>query len=51
MLKLKFQYFGNLMQSADSFEKAQMLGERLQVGLTEHEMIGWYHQLNGHEFG
>ena len=27
MLKLKLQYFGNLMQRADSFEKTLMLGE------------------------
>ena len=26
MLKLKLQYFGNLMQRADSFEKTLMLG-------------------------
>ena len=26
MLKLKLQYFGNLMQRADSFEKSLMLG-------------------------
>ena len=26
MLKLKFQYFGHLMQRVDSFEKAVMLG-------------------------
>ena len=26
MLKLKLQYFGHLMRSADSFEKTQMLG-------------------------
>ena len=26
MLKLKFQYFGHLMQRADSFEKNLMLG-------------------------
>ena len=26
MLKLKLQYFGHLMQTADSFEKALMLG-------------------------
>ena len=26
MLKLKLQYFGHLMQSADSFEKTVMLG-------------------------
>ena len=27
MLKLKFQYFGQLMQRADSFEKTLMLGK------------------------
>jgi len=27
MLKLKLQYFGHLMQSADSFEKILMLGK------------------------
>ena len=27
MLKLKFQYFGNLMQRADSLEKTLMLGK------------------------
>ena len=27
MLKLKLQYFGHLMQKADSFEKTLMLGK------------------------
>ena len=27
MLRLKFQYFGHLMQRADSFEKTLMLGK------------------------
>ena len=27
MLKLKFQYFGHLMQRADSFDKTLMLGK------------------------
>ena len=27
MLKLKFQYFGHLMQRTDSFEKTLMLGK------------------------
>ena len=31
MLKLKLQYFGHLMQRADSFEKSLMLG-RLRAG-------------------
>ena len=32
MLKLKLQYFGHLMQRADSFEKALMLGMIEVVG-------------------
>ena len=53
MLKLKLQYFGHLMRSADSFEKTQMLGkiEDGEKGTTEDEMVGWHHRLNGHEFG
>ena len=41
MLKLKLQYFGYLMQTANSIEKTQMLG-RLK-GVTEDEMVGWHH--------
>ena len=43
-LKLKLQYFGYLMQRADSLEKTLML-ERLRVGgdgATEDEMVGWH---------
>ena len=36
MLKLKLQYFGHLMQRADSFEKTLMLGK---MGTTEDEMV------------
>ena len=53
MLKLKLQYFGHLMQRADSLEKTLMLGKiesRRRRGVTEDEMVGWHHQLNGHEF-
>ena len=53
MLKLKLQYFGHLMQRADSFEKTLMLGKikgRRRKGTTEDEMVGWHHQLDGHEF-
>ena len=32
MLKLKLQYFGHLMQRADSLEKILMLGKRLGAG-------------------
>ena len=54
MLKLKLQYFGHLMWRADSFEKTLMLGKiwgQEEKGMTEDEMVGWHHQLNGHEFG
>ena len=40
MLNLKLQYFGHLMQRADSFEKTLMLEEK---GMTEDEMVGWHH--------
>ena len=51
MLKLKVQYFGHLMQRANSLEKALMLGkiESRRIGWQD-EMDGWHHQLNGHEF-
>ena len=53
MLKLKLQYFGHLMQRADLFEKTLMLGKTRQEkqGMTEDEMVGWHHSLNGNEFG
>ena len=54
MLKLKLQYFGHLMRRADSFEKTLMLGKiedrQKEKGMTEDEMVGWHHQLDGHEF-
>ena len=50
MLKLKFQYFGHLMQRVDSLEKTLMLGGQEEKGMTEDEMTGWHHQLDGHEF-
>ena len=43
MLKLKLQYFGHLMQRADSFEKTLMLGKiegRRRRGTTQDEMVG-----------
>ena len=53
MLKLKLQYFGCLMQRADSFEKTLMLGkiESRRRSRLADEMVGWHHQLNGHGFG
>ena len=53
MLKLKLQYFGHLMWRADSLGKTLMLGKiegRRRRGMTEDEMVGWHHWLNGHEF-
>ena len=54
MLKLKLQYFDHLMWRADSLEKTLMLGKiegRRRRGLeAEDDMIGWYRQLNEHEF-
>ena len=53
MLKLKLQYFGHLMQRADLLEKTRTLGKiegRKKKGMTEDEMVGWHHPLNGHEF-
>ena len=51
MLKLKLQYFGHLMRRADSLEKTLMLGkiEGRRRRAAEDEMVGWHHQLNGHE--
>ena len=54
MLKLKHQYFGQLMQRADSLEKNPDAGKdsrQEEKGTTEDEMAGWHHRLNGHGFG
>ena len=53
MLKLKFQYFGYLLWRTDSLEKNPDAGKDWrweEKGMTEDEMAGWHHQLNGHEF-
>ena len=45
MLKLKFQYFGHLMRTADSLEKSLMLGKikgRSRMRVSEDEMAGWH---------
>ena len=45
MLKLKHQYFGQLMGRVDSPEKTLMLGKiegRRRRGCQD-EMVGWYH--------
>ena len=51
MLKLKLQFFGHLMQRANSLERPWQWG-RLKVGgegTTEDEVAGWHHRLNDHE--
>ena len=51
MLKLKLQYFCQLMQRTDSLEKTLMWKDwRQEKGTTEDEMVEWHHQLDGHEF-
>ena len=53
MLKLKLQYFGHLMRRIDSLEKtdARRHWGQEEKGMTEDEMAGWHHRLDGHEFG
>ena len=51
MLKLKLQYFGHLMswlirKDPDAGRDCGQ-GEK---GMTEDEMAGWHHRLDGHEF-
>ena len=53
MLKLKPQYFAHLMWRANSLEKDPDAGKdwgQREKGATEDEMVGWHHQVNGHEF-
>ena len=49
---LKLQYFGHLMQKADSLEKTEGREDWRQEekGTTEDEMVGCHHWLDGHEF-
>ena len=53
MLKLKLQYLGHLTRRVDSLEKTLMLGGiwgQEEKGMTEDEMAGWHHGLDGREF-
>ena len=52
ILKLKLQYSGHLMWRTDSLEKTVMMGKLKgeEKGMTEDEMVGWHHQIDGHEF-
>ena len=54
MLKLKFQYFGHLNVKSWLIWKDPVAGKdwrRKEKGMTEDEMVGWHHRLNGHGFG
>ena len=51
-LMLKLQYFGHLMQRANSLEESRLIGKDLDAGknrrqeekgMTEDEMAGWHH--------
>ena len=50
MIKLKFEYFGHLMQRTDSLKKTLMLGkiEGRRRKRRQDEMVEWHHRLNGH---
>ena len=50
MLKLKLQYFGYLMQRANSLEKTLMLGRTEGGKRRGRQVMRWYHRLNGHAF-
>ena len=52
VLKLKLQYFGHPMGRTDSLEDSDAGKDWRQEekGMTVNEMVGWHHQLNGHEF-
>ena len=57
LLQLNLQYLGHLMQRVKSLEKTLMPGKtdgrrRGRHGWLEQkdEMVGWHHQLDGHEF-
>ena len=53
MLKLKLQYSVHLMGRTDSLEKTLMLGKtegrRKRGRQRTTDLVGWHHQLNGHD--
>ena len=51
ILKLKPQYFGHLMRRVDSLEKTNAGRDwgQEEKGMTEDEMAGWHHGLDGYE--
>ena len=52
MLKLKLQYFGHPDEKSELIGKDPNAGKdwrQEEKGMTEDEMVGWHHRLNGHE--
>ena len=49
MLKLKLQYFGHLMQRADSLEKTLMLGKIEGQRRRGWQRMKWLDSINRHE--
>ena len=52
MLKLKLQYFGHTksLHIGKDPDAGRDCGQK-EKGMTEDEMAGWPHGLDGHEFG
>ena len=52
MLKMKLQYFNQLLRSADPLEDpdARKDCKQKEKGATDDAMVGRHLQLNGHEF-
>ena len=52
MLKLKLLYFFHFMQRVESLEDSDAGRDwgQEEKGMTEDEMAGWHHRLDGHEF-
>ena len=50
ILKLKLQYFGDLMRRTDSPEKTLKDWRWEERRMTDDEVVGWPHRLDGHEF-
>ena len=48
LLKLKLQYFGHLMQRADSLEKIVMLGKIEGRRRSRQQRMSWWDDINGH---
>ena len=52
-VEVKLQNFGHLMQRVDSLEKTHATRDwgQEEKGMTEDEMAGWHHRLDGRGFG